>query len=322
MLSIREWDSAGKARRVEFMSTLVHQYELDDVNFDIPKLSGDMGDKISLFAPRIASMLDANLQKRKKSFQIIMRCLCMFLMTNLGQELTMTSPNMMRTLVSTLEYSPLIDRHHKPPREKDLITALIMLKKVCSLSEFLRKSLLHLRVMSLCSTLLQKVHWSESLQVAGCNLLLDLASVDDTSALALSTVFRKLLNSPQVYTKQSAIRMWTSVLYTNSAVEITLDGWENEALEQLTRLLLCAPLSFQYDVSELLALLFSRESGLRRGIMQRCGAVLCLRYTLGGAAIVQPPLDWNMKFFAGYALEVPEVGRTAHVMWKRHGSRQ
>jgi hypothetical protein len=201
-------------------------------------------------------------------------------------------------------------------REEDLITSLVMLRKVCSLSEQLRRSLLHHRVMVLVSSLQLRVHWSDHLQEAARNLLLDLASVDDTAALALSCVFRKLLNSPQVFTKHSAVRMWTSVMCTNSAVAITLDGWEAEALEQLTRLLLCAPLAVQYDVSELIALLFTRCGGEQeQGIgdeflmrlMRRVGAVLCLRYTVGGSTLVQPPLDWNMKFFAGYVIEAPEV---------------
>jgi hypothetical protein len=308
MLSTRNWDVVGKASRIKIMSTLLRTYEIDEVSFDIPKLSSAIGDEICLFIPRIASMLEANLQKRQHSFYVHMRCLCMFLMTNQGQELAESSPNIMRTLVQTLEYDQQQD--NLLPRDKDLITALVMLKKVVALSEHLRKSLLRLRIMSLVSTLLQKVHWSDTLQEAGGNLLLDLASVDENSALALSTVFRKLLNSPQVYTKHSAIKMWTSILCTNSAVEVSLEGWEAEALEQLTRLLLCAPLALQYDVAELISLLLSschRYGELIPRLMKRCAAVLCLRYTLGGGPIVQPPLDWNMKFYAGYALEAPEV---------------
>ena len=143
--------------------------------------------------------------------------------------------------------------------------------------------------------------------------MLDLATVDDSAAQALSCVFRKLFNSTQISTKHSAVKMWTSALYTKSTVNISLDAWETEALVQLTRLLCCAPLAFQYDVSELLALVFAAPAGqssiqaIIPQIMKQCGAVLCLRYTLGGAGIVQPPLDWNMKFYAGYALEAPEV---------------
>jgi len=314
MLSIRQWDSVGKASRIRIMSALLRKYAVDksSLEFDIPRLSVEMKDEICLFIPRITSMLEQNLKKRKHSFQYHVKCLCMFLLTNVGQDLAESSPKIMKSLTLALDFDQS-QQMNCIPRDSDLVAALVMIKKVCASSEYLRKVVLHFKAMSLVSTLLQRVHWSDALQTAGCNLLLDLATVDASAARALSCVFHKLFNSPQINTKHSAVKMWTSILYTKSAVTINLDGWETDALVQLTRLLCCAPLSFQYDTSELLALLFSsasRHSGLRAilpQLMKQCGAVLCLRYTLGGSSIVQPPLDWNMKFYAGYALEAPEI---------------
>ena len=315
MTGISKWDNVGKASRMKIMSSLIRKYELEDGNFDIAKLSWELSDEICLYIPRVTSMLESNLRLRKYPFRVHTKCLCMFLLTDQGRKLAETSHIIMQTLAMTLDCS-VNGEKNVDNQEKDLITALVMLKKVCSLSELLRKALLSLRAMSLISSIQQKMHWSSAIQEASCNLLLDLASVDDNSALALSYVFRKLLNSSQVYTKHSAVRMWTSILYTKSAVTITLDDWEMEAVEQLTRLLLCAPLSYQYDVSELLALLFQNshnESGLNMSLvaplLRRVGAVLCLRYTVGGSVIVQPPADWNMKFFSGYVIEAPEVTR-------------
>jgi hypothetical protein len=326
--TVLEWDSVGKASRIRIMSALLRHYRTNTstststntptstftysskFDFDVPRLSRELGRDLCLYLPRVASLLDANLLKRKHSCEPHVRCLGMLLLTNAGQEFAVGSPNIMKTLARTLE----VGSQAALPRDKDLIASLIMIRKVCATNEYLRKTMLHLRAMSLISTLLQRVHWSDPLQEAGRSLMLDLASADNNSALALSCVFRKLLNSPQLSTKHSAVKMWTSILYTNSAVSISVDGWESEALQQLTRLLCCAPLAFQYDVSELLALLFSclptRHSGLSvllPQLMKQCGAVLCLRYTLGGGAIVQPPLDWNMKFYSGYTLEAPEV---------------
>ena len=325
MLSSK-WDAKSTRKsKLKMMTALLRTYEVEDGAFDIPKLSSDLGDDICLLIPRIASMLGSDVHKRKHSFRLPIRCLGMLLLTNQGQDLAEASPNIMRTLVQTLGGGEQQDT--TLAREQDLVAALIMLRNVCSLSEHLRKSLLHYRAMTLVSSLQQRVHWSDPLQEAARHLLLDLASVDATSARALSCVFRKLLNSPQVYTKHAAVQMWSSILCTKSAVHISLEGWETEALEQLTRLLLCAPLAVQYDVSELIALLFSQvgsrgasggadeEGGEGRGgegdsllqLTRRVGAVLCLRYTVGGHSIVEPPLDWNMKFFPGYVIEAPEV---------------
>lgn len=309
---LRQWDEAGKASRLRLLAALLRRCELAGGDYDVPRLSRELSDQVGLLVPRVVSMLQANLKLRKYPFHFHVKCLCALLMTSQGQELAEKSPRIMETLAQTLEIDQLQDKSIN--QEKDLVTALVMLKKLCSLSEQLRKSLLSFRAMSLISTLQQKMNWSSAVQDAACHLLLDLASVDDNSALALSHVFRKLLNSSQIYTKMSAVKMWTCILHTNSAVVICLDGWESEALEQLTRLLLCGPLSIQYDVSELIALLFLRagyddrtSEGLEVRLMQRVGAVMCLRYTLGGSAIVQPPPDWNMKFFLGDVIEAPEV---------------
>ena len=303
------WDSVGVASRVSIMAALLKKFELEDGSLDIPRLSKEMNDTICLFIPRITSMLETNLQKRTQPFYHHVTCLCMMLLTDPGQQLACDSPLVMNTLAKTLEYDQCVDEGKKPPRENDLIASLVMLKKVCCLNDSLRKTILHLRAMSLVSTLMQRVHHCEPLQEAGRHFLLDLATVDESASMSLTVACRKLLNSAQLGPKQSAAKIWTAILRTNTAVTITIDDWGAEAENQLTRLLLCAPLSVQYDMSALLSVVFSKEasSELANRMMNMCGAVMCLRYTLGGGSLVQPPLDWDMKFYEGYALEAPEV---------------
>lgn len=284
------------------MLTLYNTYSIKGVeDFDVAKLNDELSEDICLLLPRIAAALDKALRKGE-SFCPHVMSMCTLLSTQVGQDFAMTSAIVLPEWMKCLSYED-------NSRPTDFATLLKMLRKLCAFSEALRTVVFRLGALEKTTVILQRYYQSEEVHAAGISLILDLASVDANSSV-FSSMLRLLFNSPHLLCKLSSIRLMNSSLVTKSIAVINMDGWEDEAFKHLTRVLLCAPLTHQYDSAELLALMFHMESMQSRA-MVLCAAVLCLRYTVGGHTIVSPPPNWPLKYSgaegAEAVTEVPEV---------------
>eukprot|EP00602_Paraphysomonas_sp_CaronLab_P009901 CAMPEP_0185036228 /NCGR_PEP_ID=MMETSP1103-20130426/28867_1 /TAXON_ID=36769 /ORGANISM="Paraphysomonas bandaiensis, Strain Caron Lab Isolate" /LENGTH=1031 /DNA_ID=CAMNT_0027573691 /DNA_START=205 /DNA_END=3300 /DNA_ORIENTATION=- len=286
------------------MEAICHRYVMEGVeDFDIGRINAEIGDEVCLLIPRIIGALESALQ-RKEPFGVYVRSVCALLSTHAGQECALSSSAVIPELLRCIQCESYA-------REDDIAVTLTMLRRVCTFSDRLRMYVIKLHGMEWTSSLMQRPNWSGVIHSAGCALMLDLATVGEDASQEFSSLLRMLLNTPYLLSKHAAIRMISSALVTKSSARIVMRGWEEEVNCQIARVLLCAPIQYQYDTGELISLLFE-DPAMSMRMMTLCSAVLCLRYTVGGGSICTPKKNWDLRFPPPkdsdvFVSEVPEV---------------
>jgi hypothetical protein len=303
-LTVKEWDSASSKQRIKLLKDFIARYTCEGIDgYDTERMNDELQNIIFLIS-RIVAALEITLQ-RSNSIHLHVSVLCALIATSEGQTFAESSPNAITVLMQCLQ-SDL------KSKENDLSVSLVMIRRTCSLNEKLRNLIVDSRGMDILGVILQLNESSQKIQDEACAFLLDLSTLNENTSLAFSTILRSLVNSPFLLSKASAVKLFSSILITASPIQINFSDWEHEFIVQMTRVLLCAPLQYQYDASELISMLFEHENDVvREGLMTTISALLCVRYTVGGHSIVDPPEHWDYLFPSADAddvvHEVPEV---------------
>ena len=310
VLTTKEWDTSSLKQRIKLLKDCYERYSCEGIDsFDVERLEEEMSQEIVLLISRVVASLEITLQRQLDSSTSIyyhICVLCAFISTKDGQIFIESSPNVISVLMQCLQLDIKL-------KENDLLISMIMIRRSCLFYEKLRLQIVHLHGMEILGMILQQNEKSIQIQDAACALLLDLSSLNQNTYLVLSSILRTLINTPYLLAKHSAIKILSSILITASPVVINFAEWEQEFIVQMTRMLICAPLLYQYDVGELISMLFESENEIvRNGVMSVISALLCVRYTIGGNSIVDPPDHWEYLFSplseqSSVVHEVPEV---------------
>lgn len=311
ILTTKEWDTSSLKQRIKLLKYCYERYSCEGIDsFDVERLEEEMDQEIVLLISRVVASLEITLQRHSSdpstSVYYHICVLCALISTKDGQIFIESSPNVISVLMQCLQ----LDLKSK---ENDLLISMIMIRRSCVFYEKLRIQIVHLRGMEIIGMILQQNEKSIQIQDAACALLLDLSSLNQNTHLVLSSILRTLINTPYLLAKHSAVKILSSILITASPVVINFAEWEHEFIAQMTRMLICAPLLYQYDVGELISMLFESENEtVRNEVMSVISALLCVRYTLGGNSIVDPPDHWEYLFAtpseqSSIVHEVPEV---------------
>jgi hypothetical protein len=303
-LNIQNWDNGTKKGRAQFMEFIISRYSLNGIDeIDLTKINNELAMSVCLILARITASLEKCL-KHHASNELYVKCMCILLATSIGQQYALSSSNLLPILLKCLDGdSNSID---------DIITTLLVLRKIAIYNDDLRLSLVRLNTMKSALLLMLHHHSSRPLLAAASTLLLDLASLESKIIpIEFSEVVKCLLLSPHVLPKNSAVQMITSILARHASVELNFDEWKEELINQLSRMLICSSLIYQYDTVECLTLLFyNNKYGVE--ITNICCSILCLRYTIGGSSLltIKPTSDFRLvsatdeeKFIS----EIPEV---------------
>jgi hypothetical protein len=302
-LTVKEWDSASSKQRIKLLKDFIERYTCQGIDgYDTERMDDEL-QNITFLISRIVAALEITLQ-RSHPIHLHVTVLCALIATNDGQTFAESSPNAITALMQCLQSDI-------KTKENDLFVSLVMIRRTSSLNEKLRNLIVESRGMDILGTILQLNESSQKIQDEACAFLLDLSSLNQNTYLVLSTILRSLVNSPFLLAKAAAVKLLSAILITASPIQINFSDWEHEFIVQMTRLLLCAPLAHQYDVSELISMLFEHENDrVREGLMSVISALLCVRYTVGGHSIVDPPEYWDYLFPStgeDVVHEVPEV---------------
>ena len=286
------------------MISLYNTYSTIGVEeFDVAKLNAELSTEICLLLPRIAAGLESVLRKNEH-FGPHVTSMCALLSTQMGQEYALSSKTVLPSLMKCLQCEA-------NNLTEDFTAWLNVVRKVCACSESIRMVVYRTQGLERCTRVLQKYYLSESVQNAGRDLIMDLASVEPESN-GFGTAIYTLLTTPHLQCKVTAIRLMTAALVSRCGVRLDFNGWEEVANMHIARVLLCAPVSQQYEAAELLSLLFENDA-MQPKAMDLCAAVLCLRYTVGGSSIVNPPDYWTYRFPVAAGGQV--VGEVPEVCW-------
>jgi hypothetical protein len=306
ILTIKEWDNSSSKHRSKLLKMFYERYSCEGIDgFDLERLEDEIKEEMALLISRVVAALEVTIQ-RSDPINYHVCVLCALISTNDGQAFAESSPNVISALMQCL-------RSDIKTKENDLLISMVMIRRSCVFNERLRTEIVKLRGMEVIGMVLQLNDTSLKIQDAACALLLDLSSLNENTYLILSNILRTLINTPHLLSKHSAIKIISSILITASPVVINFSEWEHEFLVQITRLLICAPLQYQYDVGELISMLFEHDNEIvRTGVMSVISALLCVRYTLGGNSIVEPPEHWDYLLHSptdksSLVHEVPEV---------------
>jgi hypothetical protein len=300
ILTIKEWDNSSSKQRSKLLKEFYERYSCEGIDgFDIERLDDEIKNEIVLLISRIVAALEITIQ-RSDPIHYHVCVLCALISTNDGQTFAESSPNVVSALMQCLQSDI-------KTKENDLLISMIMIRRSCVFHEKLRAQIVNSRGMEIIGMVLQQNETSIKIQDAACALLLDLSTLNQDTYLVLSNILRTLINTPHLLSKHSAVKILSSILITASPVVINFSDWEHEFIAQVTRLIICAPLIYQYDVGELISMLFEHENEIvRNGVMSVISALLCVRYTLGGNSIVEPPDHWE------YLLSIPSEQSSLH----------
>lgn len=307
ILTVKEWDNSSIKQRNKLLKQFHERYTCDGIDgYDIDRMEDELNKEIVLLMSRIVAALETMLQKSHSySLHYYICTLCALITTSEGQIFAETSPNIITVLMQCLQFDIKI-------KEDDLMISLIMIRRSCIFNEKLRAAIVDQNGIDILGSILQQKETSQKVQEAACTFLLDLSTLNQNTSAALSNILRTLLNTPFLVSKHAAIKIISSILITASPVVVNFIGWEQEFIVQMTRVLICAPLQYQYDAGELISMLFESDNeAVRNGLMTVISGLLCVRYTLGGTPIVDPPQQWEYLFPRTdqevQVSEVPEV---------------
>lgn len=299
-----EWDESTSAQPKsrkklldKFISYFMTQSQSSS-DVDVRKLEKEFSEYICLFIARITAYLEHS--TNVFYFAQPIKALYILSTSTVGQEYFLASPNTIGVLASCLDVNLNYD-------DKSLFVVFTFLRRIVSLNDDIRRLFLKHRSLESIEMLLLKYSTGKAIHAAGAFLILDLATIDPNPR-SFSNILRALLENEELLPKFTALKMVSTALVTKSAVQLIVDGFEELFLDNIIRLLLSAPLTYQYDTAELLSILYW-EPKFSNSVIRICSSVLCLRYTVGGNSLLQPREDWDMKFKIPdeYVLEVPEV---------------